>query len=330
MAGRAGLRRMTAAPLKISVVIPCFNAQRYIGAAIESALAQHWPELEIVVVDDGSTDNSVALVREAYPNVVVLRQQRQGVALARNRGIAHAHGDWIAFLDADDLWLPGKLQAQADLLRATPQARMAYTAWQVWSSTEAVPSPDYLANLQARAGQVALWSEPSGWIYPQLLLDCVVWTSSVLVQRSVLDEVGLFDPQLRIGEDYDLWLRASRVTPIVCVPRPYALYRMHPNSITRSAPDKNYRSVVIKRALARWGYDSPDGQSARKAEVDRALARSWSDFASAHLALGQLPNALEAALMALRTDIWHSGGWRMLAKTLAHSLTNSRVPQARL
>ncbi|OOG51168.1 glycosyltransferase [Polaromonas sp. C04] len=300
---------------KISVVIPCFNADKYIEAAIRSVLAQEWPQLEIVVVDDGSSDNSSKLVRDKFPEVVLLRQANQGVAVARNNGISHAKGDWIAFLDADDIWLPGKLHAQWATLKATPAARMTYTAWQVWSGLEPTPSPECLAALLNDADETDRWSGATGWVYSQLLLDCVVWTSTVLAHRTVFKEVGQFDPTLRIGEDYDLWLRASRVTQILRVPRPYALYRMHSASITKSVPEKNYRNLVVDRALARWGYVAPDGSYARKADVASAMAKSWSDFAGAHLDAGNLALAQQAGLQALRADWRHVNGWKVLLKT---------------
>lgn len=305
---------------KISVVIPCFNAEHYIASAIRSVFAQDWPNLEIVVVDDGSSDRSSELVSDTFPGVTLLRQANQGVAAARNNGIRHAQGDWIAFLDADDIWLPGKLQAQWEMLNATSSARMCYTAWQVWTSTEPSPQPEYLAALLRQSGDTARWSGASGWVYPQLLLDCVVWTSTVLVHRSVFAEVGQFEPTLRVGEDYDLWLRASRVTQILRVPCPLALYRMHPASITKSVPEKNYRGLVVDRALARWGYSSPDGREARKADVDRSLAKGWSDFGGAHLDAGNLTRAMQAGLMALRADWWHASGWKVLVKSIARSL----------
>src|SRR5674476_440824 len=89
----------------ISVIIPCFNAERYVCAAIRSVLLQEWPQIQIIVVDDGSDDNSAILVRDTFPQVKLVRQPNQGVAAARNRGIELANGDWIAFLDADDVWL---------------------------------------------------------------------------------------------------------------------------------------------------------------------------------------------------------------------------------
>jgi glycosyltransferase involved in cell wall biosynthesis len=303
----------------ISVVIPSYNAERYIGATIASVLAQ--PQaLEIIVVDDGSRDQSVALLRDHYPQVRLASQANQGVAAARNNGVALARGEWIAFVDADDIWLPGKLEAQLQAMRAEPGCRMSYTAWQVWPSDTPRPDDSYLAELQARAGDRARWDGPSGWIYPQLLLDCVVWTSTVMMHRSLLDEIGGFDATLRIGEDYDLWLRASRVTPIVRVAHPYALYRIHPNSITKTAPTDNYRAAVIGRALSRWGGTSPDGRRADMGAVQRGLAKSWSDYAGTQLQAGNLAQARHAGWSALRASLAHVPGWKVLVKSYARSL----------
>ncbi|MES2263035.1 MAG: glycosyltransferase [Pseudomonadota bacterium] len=306
----------------ISVIIPCYNAERYIVATIESVLAQDVRDLEIIVVDDGSKDRSVELVRATFPDVRLETQANQGVAAARNRGIALARGEWIAFVDADDIWLPGKLSAQLQQLQASPGCRMNYTGWQVWPSDQPRPDDDYLAGVQKTAGD-ARWNGASGWIYPQLLLDCVVWTSTVMAHRSLLDEIGGFDGTLRIGEDYDLWLRASRVTPILRVARPYALYRIHPASITKTVPTDNYRAKVIGRALARWGMASPDGSLADKAAVQRMLAKSWSDYAGAHLQAGNFAQARRGGWTALRTSLAHVPGWKVLIKSYATALAAS-------
>ena len=299
----------------VSVIIPCYNAAPYILATIESVLAQDLPGMEVIVVDDGSSDGSVALVRAAYPQVRVEPQANAGVATARNTGLRLARGEWIAFVDADDIWLPGKLAAQLQLMQSVPGCRMSYTAWHVWPCTDARPAAVLLAELAAQAGDQGRWDGASGWIYPQLLLDCAVWTSTVMAQRSLLEETGGFDTGLRIGEDYDLWLRASRLTPILRVARPYALYRMHPASITRALPAENYRARVIERALAQWGFASPDGSAAGRAEVQRMLAKSWSDFGGAQLAGGNRREARRGARAALRASPAHLAGWKVLLKS---------------
>lgn len=307
-------------PTSVSVIIPCYNAERYIGATIDSVLAQGHTDLEIIVVDDGSRDGSVALVRDRFPAVRVIEQANQGVAAARNNGIACASGHWIAFVDADDIWLPGKLRAQFNAIFATPACRMSYTAWQVWSCDAPSPSAASLAELDAAGTDRTRWTGASGWIYPQLLLDCVVWTSTVLLERSLLAETGGFDPTLRVGEDYDLWLRASRVTPIIRVSQPFALYRMHAASITQSMPTENYRAIVIGRALSQWGLESPDGQQANGDAVRHQLAKSWSDFAAAQLQAGNLEQATCSAFTALRYSIVHCAGWKVLLKTKLKAL----------
>ncbi|MDM5176047.1 glycosyltransferase [Massilia sp. DJPM01] len=308
----------------VSVVIPCYNAQRYIGATIASVLAQKEVALEIIVVDDGSRDGSVALVRKGFPAVRVVEQANAGVAAARNAGIAAARGEWIAFIDADDIWLPGKLAAQLARMAALPDCRMSYTAWKVWPSDVPQPPPDYLARLQDEAMDSARWAGASGWIYPQLLLDCVVWTSTVLMRRTLLAELNGFDTTLRLGEDYDLWLRASRVTPIERVARPYALYRIHPASITKATPAENYRARVIGQALGRWGLASPDGRMGDAPAVRRMLAKSWSDFAGAHLQARNLGQARRAGWTALRTDPTHVPAWKVLVKTGLKALSPSK------
>ncbi len=159
------------------------------------------------------------------------------------------------------------------------------------------------------------WRGPRGWIYTDLLLDCVVWTSTVLIHRSVLSEVGVFDTELRIGEDYDLWLRASRVTPIERVAQPLALYRQHPENITRRAPAENYRQRVVQRAIDRWGYVGPDGREVDRNAVKRMFAKSCSDFAATQLVTGQRTAGRASALQALKLDAMHLAAWKLLVRS---------------
>lgn len=303
----------------ISVVIPCYNAERWIAATLRSVLNQDWKNLEVIVVDDGSADASATSVEREFPQVKLLRQKNLGVAAARNHGIKNATGEWIAFVDADDIWLPGKLKAQWAALRDHPESRLSYTAWQVWHSTEPVPTPEYLSELVAAGSDTSRWAGANGWVYPELLLSCAVWTSTVLADKTLFEEIGMFDEQLRIGEDYDLWLRMSQVTPIIRVSKPLALYRAHPASVTRSALPKNYQAMVIERALQRWGYASRDGRMASKTQVDQALACSWRNFAASQFMAGNLGEAREAIMHALRKEISSLAAWKLFAKIILKS-----------
>jgi len=237
------------------------------------------------------------------------------VAAARNAGIEAATCDWVAFCDADDIWLRGKLAAQFEAMAAAPGCRMSYTAWHVWVSAEPEPDAALLQRLASEAEDTRRWAGATGWLYPELLLDCVVWTSTVLMQRSLLDEIGRFDTGLRIGEDYDLWLRASRMTRIERVARPLALYRQHPASITRSTPRDNYRGRVLQRALDTWGLAGPDGRLADAAAVRAELAGSWSQFAYTQLQAGQRAAARHSVREALRVQPGHWPGWKLLLRS---------------
>ena len=137
----------------------------------------------------------------------------------------------------------------------------------------------------------------------------------MVARRSLFDEIGGFDESLRIGEDYDLWLRASRVTPILRLPRPTALYRMHATNITRKAPASNHQAAVVERALARWGHAGPDGRSASVRTVQAGLARTWRNFAGANLAAGNKGAARHGAMRAVTLDPGHAGAWKMLLRS---------------
>lgn len=309
----------------ISVVVPCFNAQRYIVGALRSVYSQAGVTLEVIVVDDGSTDGSVETVLQSFPAVTLLQQPNAGVAAARNAGLRAARGRWVAFLDADDCWLAGKLQTQLQLLAAHPEARLACAPWHVWLSDE----PEAPAHWHA--GQVPAECPVSGesgegWMYTELLLlGCTVWTSTVLADRMLLAEAGGFDTGLEVGEDYDLWLRLSRLTPFVRAERPLALYRQHPDSLTRRPPTLNYEGRVLAQALTRWGLTGPDGRHANARAVQTSLARTWHDFGAAQTARGAARMGVMGACRALRADWRYRPAWKLAARSLMTSLGLDRA-----
>lgn len=299
--------------MTISVVVPCFNARRWIGPTLRSVLSQDLAPEEVIVVDDGSTDQTDELIARDFPGVRVIKQSNAGVAAARNRGVKEAASEWVAFVDADDIWLPSKLRRQHDAVRALPQTRLCYTAWEVWSSDEPEPDTELIAKLSREDRAVP---GPSGWIYCELLEDCHVWTSTTMMRRDLFLELGGFDESLRIGEDYDLWLRASRVTPIVQVDRPLALYRSHLASLTRRKPDRNWQALVVTRAIERWGLIGPEGRLANSRAVYGALARSWRGHAVAHLHAGQARLAMLACMQALRLRWYDTSAWKLIVRCL--------------
>lgn len=266
---------------RVSVVVPCYNAAETIEAAMASALGQSFADLELIVVDDGSEDDTARRV-EALAirdfRVRLIQKANGGVSSARNVGIAAARGEFIAFLDADDLWHREKLAWQLDLMMRHPEAGLCFTAFAFWN-----PERDTADTLFAERGPVAgaapsIDPKLSGWIYHILLRDVYVWTSAVLVRSSVLDEVGGFDEGLPVGEDYDLWLRIAQSAPMIKADSVLAVYRQMGSSLTTLPHRKNYQALVLERAVARFGVQSPDGRELAAEEVQSILARLWFRF----------------------------------------------------
>ena len=269
----------------VTVVIPAYNSMAHIDEAIASAQAQTYPNLEIIVIDDGSTDATPERISN-HENVTLLRQANQGSAAARNLGISHARGDYIAFLDSDDVWWSGKIAAQMGALQQAGMA-LAYSRFILWSPDPAGHYP--LAEEQFRRADSPSVSGSTiytSWTYADLLLDCIVWTSTVLVRKDLLEKSGGFNPDLRKGQDYDLWLRLSRMCPMLRIEQPTALYRNHGQSITRCISDRCYGFEILSGAAERWGLTGPDGRSAPAMEFNGRLLRLAYEHAMYHLRFG--------------------------------------------
>lgn len=284
----------------VSVIIPAYNCAAYIRDAVDSVLAQDYPSIEIIVVDDGSTDGTAAALAACGDRVRVLSQANRGCAAARNLGIAHAAGRYVAFLDGDDAWWPGKLRLQVDALRREGY-RMAYSRFIVWRPDAGGrhPPPERMFAGEG-AAHVSDCALVTGDTYDALLLDCIVWTSTVIVEKSVLLEAGGFDEALQLGEDYDLWLRLSRRLPMLGIAQPTALYRQHPASITRGARTVNYEYLVLTRALQRWG----SGASGASGAMRKRLARSMFNHGYAHYKHGDPRIGAASFLRCLRHGDW--------------------------
>ena len=192
--------------IKVTTIIPTFNRAELLAQALESVLQQSVTPDEIIVVDDGSTDDTPEVLRLYKDRVRIIRQENRGVSAARNRGIQNARHEWLAFLDSDDLWLPRKLETQIKALQEQGEYKVCYT------------------NEEWRKNNV--WKNPgkkhqkySGWIYEKCLPLCIISPSSVILHKSVFETVGLFDENLPACEDYDLWLRVASRFPVLYLPQ---------------------------------------------------------------------------------------------------------------
>ena len=184
----------------VSVIIPTFNRGYCLEESIRSVLEQSFIDFELVVVDDGSTDNTSELVRR-FPAVKLIRLEKsRGVSFARNRGVVEAQGDWVGFLDSDDLWEQGKLATQVKWIERHPDLQAVYTD-EIWIRNG------------LRVNPMNKHRKYSGDIFRYCLPLCIVSPSSVLLRAKVLSEVGGFDESMPVCEDYDLWLRIAKRYP---------------------------------------------------------------------------------------------------------------------
>jgi len=209
----------------VSVIMPNFNGARFLGEAIGSVLAQTYRPVELIVVDDGSTDGSRQAIGRYGDGVTLIALAHTGLpGRVRNRGLLAARGGLVAFLDSDDLWLPEKLALQVAYLEARPEVGLVHSNLQVIDGAGRYVRDIFLGC----AGSRGLSDDDPEPSFVQLLNgDSGVWTSSVLVRRHVLDRVGGFDETLTVAEDYDLWIRIAREFRIGFVPDALAKHRKH-------------------------------------------------------------------------------------------------------
>lgn len=180
----------------VSVIIPTFNRVAFLREAIDSVLAQTAKDFELIIIDDGSTDGTRETIGPYGERLRYIFQPHAGVSAARNLGIRHAVGNFITFLDSDDLWLPKKLARQIEWMAAHPEMLLCYTD-EIW------------IRRGVRVNQKKIHAKAGGWIYPMCLPRCIISPSSVLMRRELFEMVGCFDERLPVCEDYDLWLRVA-------------------------------------------------------------------------------------------------------------------------
>ncbi len=205
----------------VSIIIPTYNRCSLLKRALESVYKQTVAKYEIIVVDDGSTDNTAEMLRLFFPDINYTYQPNQGVSVARNKGLEQAKGDWLAFLDSDDEWLPSKLETQIKALQLKPDYKVCHT------------EERWIRN-GIRVNQMNKHKKTGGWIFRQCLPLCAMSASSILIHRSVFDRVGDFDITLPACEDYDLWLRISTKYPVLYIEQPQIIkYGGHPDQLSK-------------------------------------------------------------------------------------------------
>jgi glycosyltransferase involved in cell wall biosynthesis len=226
----------------VSVVIPTFNYRQFVTEAVDSALGQTYPNCEIIVVDDGSTDGSAEALTRYKDRIRYIYQKNQGLSAARNTGIVAARGRWIALLDSDDLWHPQKLEMQMRYLFRHPEVGLL----------GAQPALDISHGWPALNPQRCQSGIPV--TLEQLVIRSRFGPSSVVIRKQCFERVGLFDPELRSCEDRDMWIRIAAHFPVVKLPERLWWYRVHSASMHKAAARmEEYEFRVLAKTMARLG-----------------------------------------------------------------------------
>jgi len=222
----------------VSAIIPTYNRGWIIKEAVDSVMSQDYRDFELIVVDDGSTDNTPEILNSYRGDILVFKQENQGVSAARNRGIAEASGRFIAFLDSDDLWLPQKLFRQVEFFNKNPDAQICQTE-ETW------------IRKGVRVNPKKRHKKPWGMIFEPSLALCLVSPSAVMIRRYLFEEVGGFDETLPACEDYDLWLRISCRYPVYLIDTPLIIKRGgHNDQLSASPGLDKFRIESLKKIVA--------------------------------------------------------------------------------
>lgn len=288
---------------RVSVIIPTYNRAPLVGAAIASVLDQDYPNLELLVIDDGSTDDTAEVVRQFGPTVRYIEQANAGAARARNRGIELATGELVAFLDSDDLFLPGKLKEQVQCFQQQSALVLVYCWFSILDD-----------HGRHRLGRRCRLSGP---VAQELLAQSMkgpLATPTIMVRRSALLEVGPFDESMALSEDTDLWCRLARLGPIGLVPEVLVQVRRHSGNLSFAPGRKRYRGAALRILDKAFAADS---------SIPR-FRRAWLYF-NAHLW-----SWLVAAgnVLPLGPSFWLRALWTNPLATLGQWLRNRRPGDA--
>jgi glycosyltransferase involved in cell wall biosynthesis len=249
-------RQRTTDSVTVAVIIPCYNHAHFLPAAIESALKQTWPHCEVIVVDDGSSDDS-SRVAQRYDRVILVRQGNRGLSAARNAGLKATAAEIVIFLDADDCLWPAAARTAVEVFQAAPEAALTFGRCRVVSAPGA-PGTTKVQTIRNHS-------------YEELLRDNPIWTPAMAAfRRRVLDAVGVFDEHNSPAADYDLYLRISRQFPVVSPDATVVDYRQHSDNMSRDPVLMlDATLTVLRRQQAEIRHD------ARRAAAYRDALANW-------------------------------------------------------
>lgn len=284
---------------EVAVIIPCYNSASSLARALDSALAQTHRDFRIYVIDDGSTDDTAAVLPSYSDRVITVPQPHSGQAAARNHGIRISSSPYIAFLDADDEWLPTKLERQLEILKGDPRIGMIY------SDCLTSGTGPFAGSHFARVGPPA-----SGRVFVPFLSSCNVFTPTVMVRRECLNDVGLFNESLPVCEDFNLWLRIAARWQVAVIPEALAIRHLQPGSLSRTTDV----DLAVSSSIASFKHvlqASPNLPENERAALRKTIANRHYEYGAYLIQNGKPGPCRQQMFEAIR---WGRFDWRVAAR----------------
>lgn len=269
----------------VSVIVPVYNAAKYVSKALESVFCQTFKDYEVIVVNDGSIDDSERVISLYQEKIRYFSQENKGPACARNLGIRNARGNYVAFLDADDEWMPEKLERQMDLFKRDKSVKLIYTGG-IFINEDG----EYIGTIKSYFGN-------SEQVLRQLFIsNCVSPINSVIVEKSCFSAVGCFDENLKVAEDWDLMIRTCRKYNFACIALPLVAQRKVRGSQSDNAKRNISNELIFLRKLFSDKENSGFWDLRRKSFSYRYFCAAW-----AFLEAGKRKEALKYIFLSLIT-----------------------------
>lgn len=276
-------------PPKVSLIVPAYNAAPYLGATLASVYGGTFQSFEIIVIDDGSSDATAEIAQLSGDKTRVIQQKNMGMSPARNKALELSRGEFIAFLDSDDLWHPRKLEYQVDVLNDNTQYDLCYTGFKNWHGG---PTQEFMSQEVSKNISGAL----SGWVYHQMILTHQALPSSILMRRAVYEKLGPFPCTNQKTDDWEYFVIASRYFQFVKLQDAFVLYRQHSASLSKRIPELNDTELMRDSLLNRFGTEQQIGRSVDLVELARRRYIGRKNFADMHVVSGGFVRGMQAFL----------------------------------
>lgn len=280
----------------VSIIIPTYNGEKYIVETLNSIISQSWNDWEIILVIDGSKDNTLEIVKDIDSRITIINQENKGIAEARNSGLRHATGQYIAFCDHDDIWHPEKLSAQLFCFKQNPSAGAIYGDFTRWEGEKSQKD----CFFQYKLNPALIDEDFSGWIYHKLIMTNWVLFSSLMLKTDVTDDIGWFDPELPPSDDWDYIIRVSQKYEICKIKQSIVLYRSYAEQTSKKIRKINTEVEFREKTINKYGLQCKNGKKINEDEIRFRFYRSHYNFGLSHYYEGDATIALKSFLKALK------------------------------